>query len=304
MQKVPVLETVSAVYQFTIQNYVKMLGIMWAPMALMFAVMVWQFVPMMASMQAGSKDPAVLLAMMGHALMFEGAAFLLLIIIAVGFTKLSLGREVRWPYFYLSIGGDFWRLLLAYFLAFLIMLAALFAVSLLSGVVMVVLSSLIVPRGADQAQRIAALSTLTPIIAIAVYGAMLFVAIRFAFLLAPIVILEKRIGLGRNWTLTHGNSWRIFLLVILLLLPLIALVCLQYFLMAVFGGPGMNIVSSWGNPQAQMAWSRAVMDMYMRYWFVYIPIGFLLGPIFYGPLMTAGAFVYRALHPDEPANVF
>jgi hypothetical protein len=300
MVHVPVLAIVSQAYQFAIQNYLKLLGILWVPFVLMVAVMAWQFDPMMSAIaQPATKSPAVALAMLGHVLIFEAAVFVLLIIMTVGITRLALGKEVRWTFFYLAIGADFWRLLLAYFLLSLIMIVAVFALSILIGIVG---AALAISAGGVRAG--VGLAILTLIGVLAVYALFLVGGVRLGFLLAPIVILEKRIGIGRNWTLTRGNTMRLLGLVILILLPLIVLVCLQYFLMAVFGGPDMNVLAGAGNPQAQVAWSRAMMESYRHYWFIYFPVGFLLGPIFYGPLLSAGAFAYRALHPEEPSNVF
>lgn len=45
----------------------------------------------------------------------------------------------------------------------------------------------------------------------------LFLAFRFG-LITPVVVNEKRIGVGRSWTLMRGNVWRLFFLMLLVLI--------------------------------------------------------------------------------------
>jgi len=305
MNKIAVSSTLSASYRFVLENYLRMLGIVWFPMALLFALMFWKFVPAMAAMPAPGADPAAAFSVLGQVLLFELAAFLIVPLMACGITKLVLGRELRWPFFYVAIDGDYWRLLLSYFLVGLIFIGIVLFTSMLMAIVVGVVAVSTKTAGSDPNQLAQTMSGLRLLVAIPVYGVMLAALIRFGFLLAPIVITERKLGIGRNWNLTRGNSWRIFLVLFGTFIPAIVLTVVQYGLLAVLGGPAMNIAQSFGSPEAQMAWSRHMMGLYQTYWYVLVGVGILFAPLFYGLALSAAAFIYRDLTAENnPHEVF
>ena len=139
MSKVPVVETAVDAYRFGFRNYPRIFGIVWAPLLLMQLGVVRLFAPLMQSMQGAvrSHDPSAILGVVGEFLVLELVAFVLLVFISVGITRLALGRTIRWPFLLFSLGSDFWRLLAADFLVALIGFAMAF--------VLVRLGSLLAP---------------------------------------------------------------------------------------------------------------------------------------------------------------
>ncbi|HEY1632597.1 MAG TPA: hypothetical protein VGF56_14875 [Rhizomicrobium sp.] len=307
MKKVAVGPTLSASYSFVFENYLRILGVVWFPIALLFAMMFWQFVPAMANMPvpAPGADPAAMLSSLGQIFLFELVAFLLIPLLCCGITKLALGRALRWPFFYVAIDGDYWRLLLSYFLVGLIFFGIVFFTSLLVGIVVGVVAVSMSGGHPDPGQLQQNMGALRLVVAIPIYGVMIAILIRFGFLLAPIVITERKLGIGRNWNLTRGNFWRIFVVVLGVLIPAIVLSAAQYVLLAALGGPSMNLAQSFGSPEAQMALSRNMMRLYATYWYVLVAAGLLFAPLFYGLFLGAAAFIYRDLASDQvPSDVF
>lgn len=307
MATVPVVQTATAACEFSIKNYFRILGVIWVPMALMWLMMAASLVPAMAQIAAAqaSKDPAAILGSLGGIFLAEAVALVLVVSMSAGITEVALGRTIRFPYFHLSIGAAFWRLLLSDFILALIMFVALFAVSITMGIVVGIIAASTAGAAADPTQIAAQVNKMAVLMAIPIYGAMLFILVRFGILLPSISIVERRIGIGRNWSLTKGNSWRICGAFVLILIPWIVIGFGFAFLLGAIGGPAMNMFAYVGNPQAQMAVSMNILHLYVTYWYVLLAVTLLLSPILYGALFGAGAFVYRALVPEAvPADTF
>jgi len=299
--KIPVGATAAAAYRFTFTNYWRILGVGWAPLLLMNAVMLWLFYPLMAAANRGNAahDPYLALSMFPRFLLFEGLTFLLLAAVAVGITRVALGLPLRWPFFYIGLDGDFWRLLLSWVMFFLILMAVVIGLSIVIGVAVAVSAVSGAGPHPDAAARGMSALRFVPIIIICVYALMFFLGVRLASLLPSIVLSEKRIGLGRNWMLSRGNFWRLLGLLILLLLPTLALVILQTIALVLLAGPDYNVLTSFQSRSGQMAWSGRALDLYRTYWYIYLPVALLLFPIFNGPLFGGSALAYRALAPAE-----
>jgi hypothetical protein len=67
----------------------------------------------------------------------------------------------------------------------------------------------------------------------------LYVIFRWSFFIAPVVVAEGRIGLGRAWQLGRGNFWRIFAILLIVSLPIsVAGGILSQVFLPMFGGMG------------------------------------------------------------------
>ena len=300
MRKISVGQTLSAAYSFTINNYLRILGVTWFPTAVLFAFMFWQFVPFMADMVPGTaaNDPQTMMASLSHVFLFELVSFFVVVLICAGVTKLALGRDLKWPFFYVALDGDYWRLVLSFFLAALIFFGIILVTSIIMGAVVGVAAVSMAGPHPDPEQIRLGVAKLTLLIALPVYAIMLVLAIKFGFLLTPIVITEKKIGLGRNWSLTNGNFWRLFVVLLGLLVPFLVLTVLQYLLLSALGGPAMNILNAFKSPEAQMLFNANLMNLYRTYWYVIVVVGELFSPVIYGLFLGGSAFAYRALVPD------
>lgn len=300
MRKISVGQTLSGAYGFAIGNYLRILGVVWFPTVVLLAVMFWQFVPAMLTMPppAAPADPQAALATFRAVLPFEFLSFFIAVLLAVGVTKLALGRDLKWPFFYVALDGDYWRLVLSLFLAGLIFIGALMFTGIIMAIVIGVAAAVLAGPHPDQEHIRTAAMSLGLIVAIPVYAVLLALFIKLMFLLPPIVVTEKRIGIGRNWTLTRGNFWRLAGVMIGLLVPVIVLTALQYFLLTVLGGPSLNILDAVKSPESQFAFNHRLMAVYSTYWYVLVAVGMVFSPLFYGLFLGASAFAYRELVPD------
>ncbi|HEY2068314.1 MAG TPA: hypothetical protein VGG48_02070 [Rhizomicrobium sp.] len=301
MEKIPVGETLRGAYEFTFANYLRLIGVSWVSSALLFALMLWQVMPYTAAMAAAPGDAGAALFAVSHLLLFEAGSFFLLTVLALGYAKVALDRPVRWPFFYLGFDGDFWWLLLNFFFVLLILMAALFVISLVMAAVLGVFAGSML---ANQAQAAPAMQGYAIIAATVIYAVMAFVFVRFAIFLPAIVVVEKGLGIGRNWALSSGNFFRLLVVFIGALLPVIGFGVGTYVVAALFGGPQSNVLNTFGSQAASLALSAHIMGFYAQYWYAMALAMILLSPLLYGPLFAAGALAYRAQMPVSHADAF
>jgi hypothetical protein len=136
--------------------------------------------------------------------------------------------------------------------------------------------------------------------------AFVYIATRLSFLLGPVVVAEHKISLFRAWELTKGNFWRIFVVLLAILIPLIALEIVV--LWAVYGSSLIPPMHPGVTPEELKAFSehqRQMMTNQQSWWFITYPMGLLVSVIFYGIFTGASAFAYRAAAAsDNSAEVF
>jgi hypothetical protein len=301
MPKIPVVATVVAAYRYIFANYLRLFGIAWASTLLLMAIMLGLFMPLILGMEQGllNGDPAAALRAVGPLLLFEVVGLLLVLIPVVGITRQVFGRPVTWPYFYLAIGGDFWRLVLACVIIGLILIGVTLAVSLPLSILAGMTAATSSGTHPDPVALQAQMRAYQPIIVIPIYLATLFVSVRLGFFLPSIVVEERSLGIGRNWTLTRGNSWRILAVIVLILLPLILIGAIQFVAFAALGGP--NYFDIFGPPPAPLKVGADFMRIYLQYWYLYGAAWLLLYPVIYGPILVASAHAYRAIAGDAPS---
>lgn len=293
MERLSIGATVSATYAFTFRHYLRILGVTWFPSALTAIASVLFFFPLLSRFvaAAATRNPAVLMASLGPFILAEFLILLVALMIGVGVTQLALGRTLRWPFFFFTLGGDFGRLLLAGVLLAALMFVAVVIVSIVLGIVVGMLAAAI-PAGTNPAANAA---RFTPVFIVGVYGAMLFLIVRFGMLLPSVVIAERSIGLGRSWAVSRGNFWRLLAILIVTLLPLIAIGVLQVVLSRGMAAPSPEA--------AQLAWSQHFIGLMSTYAYIYVPAVIAISPIYYGLFFGCGAFAYRALMPASSADI-
>ena len=183
-----------------------------------------------------------------------------------------------------------WRLVAGYITAGLAVAVVMIAYL----IVLVLLGSLLKlgTTGAKTADPRMVLSTLAAILV--GYGGAIYLLIRFLFLLAPVNLTEKRLGVVRAWQLLRGNFWRAFLVVLSILLP-IALV--EYALIIAVAGwpPVLHGESLQAYQAARMAWNAAITHALATNWFIAMPLFAVLMVIYFGAGCAAQAFAYKLL---------
>jgi hypothetical protein len=137
------------------------------------------------------------------------------------------------------------------------------------------------------------------------YGAIIFLAVRLTFFIPPVVVAERKIDLARVWQLSHGNFWRIFLIGLALVIPLIVVVLAAvtmlygttlFHIFDIFALAARRVPQSVIEQQMQ-AWSVAIRVKGLSLWPVYSVFQLIFGTFSYGLLYSASAFAYREIQP-------
>lgn len=289
--KIPVGATIAHAYKFAFRGFLKVAAVMWLPLALQFALsqlMMQRMMLLMAGLQAG--DPS--------AFHYAGPLILLyplvLILFASQFaavTQLTLDQRSVPPWLHFPLGRPVWRLIGAILLAILALAAVAVAFLAVGAIVLFLL------RLALQASAAAkpVLALVTALLFLAAYCGLILIGFRFLFLLAPVTLAEDRIGPLRSWQLSYGNFWRMFLITLAIVLPV---VILEYgAILAAIGlpplpHPGENR-QAW--EAARLAWNLKMIGVTANYWFVTLPLFAMLMIFWFGAGCAAQTYAYRRL---------
>ncbi|HEX3809443.1 MAG TPA: hypothetical protein VHW02_07050 [Rhizomicrobium sp.] len=214
MHKIPMSETVSGAYNFAFKNFLSILGIAWFPYVLVGALLTAGVIEMMPSVADINSD-----ALMGAVAILNlialGAVAIVLIIVAsamvnVGVMRQALGLHTGQVFIYFSLGAAVWRMIGALLLAVIAIYALIIACVL---VIVLVCTAGVHVLGEGLAYTIGTIG------GIAAFVFCIYVMVRLTYFIAPVVVAEERIGLGRAWELGKGNFWRIIGLLIAVTLP-------------------------------------------------------------------------------------
>jgi hypothetical protein len=204
--KLPVFKAVATTFAFTATNFLDLIKIVWAPIALMIVLFALIMPGMGQSMLAMSTvDPGASSEEAMTAFAAMAPMFLLLFVISIAFylvvfagvLKLVVhGEKPKLP-FYIGFGGDELRLLGTWLLLMLIFIGAyigvLFVFLILGFLVAAVpaVGIIILPVGG--------------IAALVVYC---WLMLRMS-LATPATVGQRTIGLGPSWNASKGNVWRL-----------------------------------------------------------------------------------------------
>ena len=235
MNKIPLETTIGSAYRFLFTRILSILGTLWLPLLVMAVlVMGILYAAVPHEWLAGhlpqipersgqgphqiDKDMAAFAAVcrlyIGPFLMamplLTFVSLVMSSMMMVGLMRLSLG-QTKSQFVFFSLGGDVWRLVAAYFLLCLIAIA-LFAVMIGIAVAGAVMAGPYISKGG-------AAVALAVLVVIAELCFFIYAMVRFSFFLPAVVVAEHRIGLGRAWELGGGNFWRIFVVILLIVIP-------------------------------------------------------------------------------------
>jgi hypothetical protein len=301
MDKIPVGATIAHAYRFAFGKFFALLSIVWLPFAVLIpaGLLMSRQAALLSGAMAGRN-----LSGMGSTLLvivpFYIVMLLLLLMQILGMTEQALGRRKGSPYFYFNIGRPLW-LLAATVLLFLLVSAGLVVAAFAGGALLGLLTNLL-----GQSGRAIAIFLLF-VGMLAIYLALIYAWVRMAFLMTPVVVAEDRIGLGRAWALGKGNFWRMFLILLAVLMPVFVI---QITFMFTFLWQGMPPAAPAAASPAQLqaaraaaeAWNAAMAARMYHYWFITFPFFLVFSILFYGLVSGAQAFAYRSLIPDHEAS--
>jgi hypothetical protein len=281
MAKIPVGETVASAYGFALRNFLVVLGVIWVPFTIVGVAGYFLLPPYLAAMRnmiAGG-DPR---AMGSGSLFLMSFALIVLLcfnMMYVGIARLALGVRKGSVFYYFSADRAFWRLLGAYFVFFLIMLGMIVAATMIARV-------------------LAAAGVGFPVVitGLIIVCLIVFVGTRMMFLSAPVTVAEGRRVVSRSWSLTRGNFWRIFAVLLAIVIPLMIVQMILETVVVAF----MHLPTAppQGATPAQVAEYLQSTD---AQFFAIFPLVFVMGLMMYGLIaglmVSASAFAYRALVP-------
>ncbi len=293
MTKIPVGATIAHAYRFAFGNALAVLKAIWMPLLAQLAVIslaAKQMLPILVATQ--SHDPSVagligpLLLTFPFLMIFFSAEF-------AAATQLALGRPRSW--LDLPFGKRTWFLLGGFLAAtgaiIAVALAAILAAWLLTFVLGILLKTM-------PGVRLAVAILLVAIF----FCGLIFIAMRFLFLLAPVNISEQRLGVQRAWELSAGNFWRIFLITLAIAAP-VGVINYAYGI-ALAGWPPI-LVGAGQDAQraAETAWRIRQMTAMIDRWYLTLPLGALMTLFQFGAGCSAQVFAYRVRTADAAPSL-
>jgi hypothetical protein len=301
MQKIPVGETIAYAYRFLFGNLGALFGILWFPIAL-FTVTGLIFSYYNLSVLEASPDASP----------FDSVPLLLMVIIFVlslllwamlthAVTEGALGLSNKTSLIYFSAGRPVMRMMGAILLCYLIIGSVYLALALGFMLFAVVLGALIgIVSGGAQAEpgSMLGISLFAVAVGVGALSALVYVALRLTFFMAPIVVAEKTLSPRRMWDLGKGQFWRMFVISIAIMLPATILYCIIFsFLMDVSDFTAFAQLPD-ETPEAHLARLHArdieIARRPLEFWYVVQPLGIVALFLIYGLGPAASAFAYRA----------
>lgn len=290
MSKIPVGTTIAHAYRFAFGDFSTVLRSIWLPLCVQLGlaiILARHAIPLVRALAAN--DPSAP-SLLGPLLLLYPVVLILFFAQFTVVTKVALGTRREIPLIDFPFGKDMWRLLGAFIVAGLAIVAMLIAFALATGVIGFLLSAMGIGK--------TMLAVLVGLLFVIGYGGAIFVAFRFLFLLAPVNIAEQRLGIGRAWQLSQGNFWRSFLIVLAILLPMKVA---GY--AVIFAAIGLPPMAHGEGPQAfearRMEWNIAILQAMVTHWYITLPFFALLMVVYIGATCGAQAFAYRKLTEDE-----
>lgn len=325
MNKLPTGEIIARSYGFAFGNFFGILGIVWLPLFLellglyflmpaYFSTIGSLFAHLPRAGDTAGPPEAVMLAMQSmyrYALLFVIGVMFLRAMMLLGITRKAFGLPLGSPGFvFFSLGKDVWRLFGTYVLFYIIMLIGLIVVEivvLVPAAILAVVAALLfkaIHLPEPVTTVLAGLGILA--IAIVLCGAIFYFTARLLFLLTPSVVLEKHLNITRAWDIAKGNVWRIFLICVAIILPLVVIYGVTMIIAALsIHLPSLPIFQRQDQAESALAmqsWMAAAAGVMHNAWPIFLPIVLIFSTLIYGILGGAMTFCYRALVPQPPKS--
>jgi len=297
-KKIPVGATIAHAYRFVFGNALTVLKAIWLPLLAQLAVS-FLLIKRMALFFAATltRDPSAA-SLFGPLLLLVPLLFIFFCAQFAAATETAAGNPPQsWIAFH--FGKTMWRLTGGFLLALLAITVIGGLTLLVSTLGMVVFNfSVKIAPGNMLVAGLVALAVIIPSCVV------VFTAIRFLFLLAPVNVLEQRQGVRRAWALSAGNFWRAFLITLAIVLPV---AIINYVYGIVMAGPlhippgtpttGKDAVAA---IRAALAAQRITqLNAMADQWYLTLPLNGLMMWFQLGAGCAAQVFVWRKLTEDE-----
>ena len=287
MNKIPVGKTIRSAYAFAFGHLGSIIGLVWAPLVL---AAVLQFLPYAMGYDSSAMPENATVAGQ-RALLGLGSFFLVILLqamIATAVTQFALGLRPGGAIFHIAVGAAEFRLFGALLLYYVVCLCMLMAFGLLG----------LLLAAAAKGPALA----LPFFILVAALCALVYIAVRLGFLIAPVTVAEQHVSLTRGWILMKGNFWPSFGVILAVVVPYLLIV---YAIIVAMVGPSHLFAPFPTNPDAlaqDMEQRFAPLKAHMP---LYIGLTLIIAPFGIGLNLGAAAAAYRALAAEperEAAN--
>ena len=300
MAKIPVGTTIAQAYRFAFGDFLKILGVMWPSMLLMWLPSLLMRKQMTAiSAQMAAQDFSGVRQLWPLISLFYLVAIVLIIVQVIGIAQLALGRHKGPVWFYFELGKPVWRLIGSFLLLILAFIAGWIA-TLLGAFILGFILALV-----TKALNTAAIAIgISALVVVALFCAFVYCWVRLTFLLIPVVTAqEEGLALGRSWTLGLGNFWRMFAVFLATVGPFIFL---EFVFVFGFMFKGIAFPPPHATADQMAAYQAAVnarsvemMNGVYSHWYIAYPLALVFVVVFYGLAVGAQCFAYRALTEGE-----
>jgi hypothetical protein len=261
----PVIATIREAYEFTFTHLGAIIGLIWLPMVLVTVgdFFVTRYVAVQTA--AGFPNNAGLAQ-----LMFLPMQILLYAVMFVPVTELALGQRQGGAMIHFGFGKPEWRMFRAFLgLMILLLMAGVAMAGILGGT-----PGAAAPMGQGVAQSVLLIMT----------GALLYILIRLASLLPPLVLTDDKPLLQTSWTLTAGNFWQLLGVGLAIFVPVL-------FLMA--AATAMALSGSFD--PATMPTMSSVNQAVAANLPMVMGVEFFFAPVLIGLTVGASVFSFKAL---------
>lgn len=291
MRKIPVWKTIAGGYSFAFGQLGTVIGLIWLPMVIVavagYFVMAQYYTAIPPAIEQG--DPAAAGRSALIVIVWSVISLLLWSMMYAAVTRQALGFRQGPALFNFQFGAVELRVFGA-----IVALVAIFAFFLL--IYLIVVGALV---GAARPGNPAAAAAVG-LMAVLYLPALLFVIVRLSFFMIPATIAEGGIGLARSWQLTHGNFWRIVLIGLVTLGPLLLVTVAAE--IAILGPDFFLPHNAPGDADAQLREMVAQMRAASPHMPVLYGFSFLIAPIVAGLALAPPAIAYLALKNGADTN--
>jgi hypothetical protein len=291
MNKIPVGQTIRFAYAFTFGEIGTIIGLIWVPTLInalaAFFVLRAYYDTLIDSFENGMPPSG---AGLGWPLLLAFLAMLLMAMIGVAITEQAMGSRQGPAFARISLGSAEWRAFGGFFGLYMLLVLFIAAFAIIVGGAAVATASAIQsnPGLAGLLGAVIVLVALTGGCVVA------YLVVRLSFLLVPSVVDGGEFGLSRSWLLTKGNFWRIVLIGLATLLPIVLILGIAQLILL---GPGYFTpdLQHAGDAAARMRGMVTQMRAMRENMPILMGLSFVVSPLLYGLMFSASTFAYRAL---------
>jgi hypothetical protein len=283
MKRLSVVGAIRFAYVFVFEQIGAIIGLVWLPLVF---VAILQFLPYAIGTAYPGTDPSKEGGAAALNLTFFMAAFLLYAMNCVAVTRQALGLRQGAASLHFLLGWPEWKMFAAIIICLLLLGATIGIYARIGAVISVA------------AGRMPGLAIAAEAYTILGLCGVVWLALRLFFLLPPIVVVEERVDFLRAWLVSRGNAWRILVVMLAVIVPIVVI---QAAAIVLIVGPGVFAPLP-ASAEAMNVALQARIGLIDRHMASIIGLTLVLAPFSLGLTLGASAYAYRSLAADRLAS--